>query len=91
MLARKAAAIATDSTVDEDLKGRSPGRAAPHRRSREPMQFFTIAEVAACVDVSTRTVRRWIKSGELIAHYFGGAVRIAESDFRAFLAMHRNG
>jgi excisionase family DNA binding protein len=55
------------------------------------MQFFTIAEVAACVDVSTRTVRRWIKSGELVAHYFGGVVRIAESDFRAFLAMHRDG
>jgi excisionase family DNA binding protein len=55
------------------------------------MQFFTIAEVAECVDVSTRSVRRWIKSGDLVAHHFGAAVRIAESDFRAFLAMHRDG
>ena len=64
---------------------------APRRRQREPMQFFTIAEVAECVDVSTRSVRRWIKSGDLVAHHFGAAVRIAESDFRAFLAMHRDG
>jgi excisionase family DNA binding protein len=63
----------------------------PRRRQREPMQFFTIAEVAECVDVSTRSVRRWIKSGHLIPHRFGGAVRIAESDLRAFLAMHRDG
>jgi excisionase family DNA binding protein len=54
------------------------------------MQFHTIAEVAAFVGVSTRSVRRWIKGGDLVAHHFGGAVRIAQTDFRAFLAMHRD-
>jgi excisionase family DNA binding protein len=80
----------------QPLSGSDPGVAerigrAPRRRQREPMQFFTIAKVAECVDVSTRSVRRWIKSGDLVAHHFGGAVRIAEGDFRAFLAMHRDG
>jgi excisionase family DNA binding protein len=35
-------------------------------------------------------VRRWIKSGELVAHHFGNAVRIAESDLKHFIARHRD-
>jgi excisionase family DNA binding protein len=42
------------------------------------------------VEVSVRTVRRWIKRGDLVAHRFGTAVRIAESDLKAFLAQHRH-
>jgi excisionase family DNA binding protein len=61
-----------------------------HRR-RQRIQFFTIAETAEMLRVATRTVRRRIAAGELIAHRFGGAVRIAESDLRAFLAIHREG
>lgn len=52
-------------------------------------KFFTIAEVAESLNISTRTVRRWIKRGELVSHRFGAAVRIAETDLRAFLAQHR--
>ena len=52
---------------------------------------FTIAEVAERLRVSTRTVRRWIEAGDLVAHRFGGIVRIAETDLRAFLALHRGG
>ena len=37
-----------------------------------------IPEVAERLHVATRTVRRWIKSGDLVAHRFGGVVRIAE-------------
>ena len=55
----------------------------------KPTDFFPIAEVAERLDVSTRTVRRWIESRELVAHRFGGVVRIAESDLRSFLAAHR--
>jgi excisionase family DNA binding protein len=57
----------------------------------EPMKFFTITEVADRLGVATRTVRRWIKAGELVVHRIGGVVRIAESDLRAFLALHRDG
>jgi excisionase family DNA binding protein len=44
--------------------------------------------------VATRTVRRWITAGELVAHRLGSngnTVRIAEPDLRAFLAIHREG
>lgn len=58
--------------------------------SRGPIRFFTIAEVAEAVEVSVRTVRRWIKRGDLVGHHFGTAVRIAESDLNAFLAQHRH-
>jgi excisionase family DNA binding protein len=74
--------------VDEDRK--SPGRVARRRHFREPIRFFTVAEVAERLGVSTRTIRRWIEDLELVAHRFGRAVRIAESDLKAFLAMHRD-
>jgi excisionase family DNA binding protein len=54
------------------------------------MQFFTVAEVAEFVGVSVRTVRRWIKSGELVAHHIGAVVRIAQSDLKAFIGRHRD-
>jgi excisionase family DNA binding protein len=53
-------------------------------------QFFTVKQVAEALAVSTRTVRRWIESGEVVAHHLGGAVRVAETDLKAFLAAHRN-
>src|SRR5262249_6531011 len=56
----------------------------------DAIRFFTIAAVADMTDVSTRTVRRWITHKGLVAHHFGSAVRIAESDLRDFLARHRN-
>jgi excisionase family DNA binding protein len=40
--------------------------------------------------VSTRTVRRWIQEGLLVAHRINGLVRISEADFQAFLATHRD-
>jgi len=59
------------------------------RRQDDQNRFSTIREVAERLEVATRTVRRWIKSGDLVAHRFGCAVRIAESDLNAFLARHR--
>ena len=47
-------------------------------------RFFTIIDVANFLDVSPRTVRRWIKSELLVAHRFNGLVRISEADFQAF-------
>ena len=54
-------------------------------------RFFTISDIAEFFGVSTRSVRRWIKSGDLPAHRFGAAVRIAEADVRAFIIHHRAG
>jgi excisionase family DNA binding protein len=53
-------------------------------------RFYSIAEVAEMVGVATRTVRRWIASGQLVAHRWQRRlVRISEHDLRAFLAAHR--
>ncbi len=53
--------------------------------------FWTVQGIAEQLDVSERTLRRWIASGELVAHKLGRAVRVSDSDLRDFLARHRNG
>jgi excisionase family DNA binding protein len=56
-------------------------------RRTEIEDFWTIPELAHLLQVSARTVRRWIASGKLVAHRFSPSiVRIADSDFHAFLA-----
>jgi excisionase family DNA binding protein len=52
-------------------------------------RFFSIAQVAEMLAVSTRSVRRWIAAGDLLAHKFGRQVRISEIDLRDFVAGHR--
>ena len=58
--------------------------------SNSATKLFTIKEIAECVGVCDRTIRRWIEKGLLVAHDFNGLVRISEADFQAFLAAHRN-
>jgi excisionase family DNA binding protein len=53
------------------------------------LEFLTIEATAVNLDVSTRSVRRWIESGELAAYRIGRLVRIAPSDLTAFLGRHR--
>jgi excisionase family DNA binding protein len=80
----------------KDTRIRSSGceRFENERSSRmktEPLlKFYTVNQVADALGVSPRTVRRRIKSGDLVAHHFGTAVRIAESDLEAFIAVHRD-
>ena len=76
---------------DSGLEAAAFGHVRGRRQRGNQIKFFTIAEVAESLCVATRTVRRWIKAGDLIAHQIGGVVRIAESDLRAFLALHREG
>jgi len=85
-------------TAEEDGRSArsSEARPAPRTRARsaagahEAIKFYTIAEVAECLNVSTRTVRRWIDRRLLVAHRLGGSLRIAEADVRLFLALHRD-
>ena len=56
--------------------------AASHARAR----FLTVAEAADHMRVSTMTVYRFIKSGELAAVRLGKSFRIREDDLDAFLA-----
>ena len=57
--------------------------------SKLVQRFYTIAEVADLLVVSTRTVRRWISDRELLAHKFGRQVRISEINLRAFVERRR--
>lgn len=68
-----------------------PDRAHVRGRRGDEIQFFTIVEIAQRLNVSSRTIRRWIERGELVAYRFGAVLRIAESDLRAFLALRRDG
>jgi excisionase family DNA binding protein len=54
-------------------------------------KYYSIKSVAHALDVSPRTVRRWIANGDLIATRINGVVRISEADFRAFTSLHREG
>jgi excisionase family DNA binding protein len=61
------------------------------QRKRALPKYYSIQTVAEALEVSDRTIRRWIDRGDLVAHRPGGVVRIAEEDLRAFLALHRDG
>jgi excisionase family DNA binding protein len=78
------------AAMTHGLSASGGGPQHPGQAPRDQMRFFTVAAVAAFFAVSTRTVRRWIKGGDLVAHRFGTAVRIAESDLKAFIAHQRD-
>jgi excisionase family DNA binding protein len=56
-----------------------------------PEAFFQIRDVADALDVSTRSVRRWIDARLLKVHRFGRSVRISDSSLKAFLAKRGRG
>src|SRR4051794_36393329 len=49
----------------------------------------TVKSAAAELDVDERTIWRAIARGELTVHRFGRAVRIADDDFRRYVASKR--
>ena len=51
--------------------------------------LMTILQTAEHLQVSTKTIRRWIDAGDLIAHRFGRQWRISNSDLRTFIRAHR--
>ena len=59
-------------------------------RGLPPLEpLLTIRDVADICDVSTKTVRRWIKAGELPAIRLGRQWRIVPRDFERFLNDNR--
>ena len=52
-------------------------------------QFLSVRAFAEQVDVSTKTVGRWIKSGDLHVHRLGRQIRITEEDAISFAAYRR--
>lgn len=55
----------------------------------KPAEMLTKVEVSQRLQVSIKTIERWMASGELPAHRFGKSVRISPADYRAFVDKHR--
>ena len=53
------------------------------------LTLYTILQISKILQVSTKTIRRWIGAGDLIAHRFGHQWRISEPDLQAFIRMRR--
>lgn len=54
-------------------------------------RMLTLEQAADFLALSTRTIRRKIKDGELTAHKFGRLWRISETDLLSFLDDHKKG
>ena len=69
--------------------GRMPDsfRDRPGQTGRARMR--TVKRAAEELDVDERTIWRAIARGELVVHRFGRAVRIADDDFRRYIANKR--
>jgi excisionase family DNA binding protein len=59
------------------------------RRNQPAGNLHSIDELAERWGVSTRTMRRQIKSGALRAHRIGRLVRISDADAEDFLKQNR--
>jgi excisionase family DNA binding protein len=64
-------------------------RGGMERKSTSP-SFFTERTLAAFLAVSDRTIRNWIRRGDLPSYKFGAARRIDPADVKRFLDRHRD-
>jgi excisionase family DNA binding protein len=53
-------------------------------------RLIKVDEVACYCSVSSKTVRRWIHEGKLIAHRLGAQLRISPVDLAQFINERRN-
>lgn len=64
--------------------------AGPTSRQKIDVRFFTVGDIAQQLNVSPRTVHRWIADRQLIVHRIGRSVRVSQADLKAFLAVRRD-
>jgi len=60
------------------------------RKQQGAVAFFTERTLAAYLAVSDRTIRNWIRRGELPSYKLGAARRIDPEDVEDFLSRHRD-
>jgi len=48
--------------------------------------FHSVHDVAEMLQVSTKTIRRWIEAGRLVPHRVGRQIRISQQDLDGFLS-----
>lgn len=61
-----------------------------HGAEDRPAQLFTERTLAVFLAVSDRTVRNWIRRGELPSYKLGAARRIDPADVEHFLARRKD-
>ena len=54
-----------------------------------PQRLLTIKDAAAVLQVSDKTVRRWIDAGDLVAHRIGRQWRVSQGDLETFIKLRR--
>jgi excisionase family DNA binding protein len=59
-------------------------------RKSAPVAFFTERTLASFLAVSDRTIRNWIRRGELPSYKLGASRRIDPADVEDFLVRHRD-
>ena len=65
---------------------------APDKKAQKEIdRLLSIPDIAEADQVSERTVRRWLKSGDLVGHLLGRQWRIAPRDHETFLKSRRMG
>ncbi len=62
-----------------------PARGSTSTSASEAAPLRSVSDVAALLGVHTRTVRRLIMRGELVARRIGRSVRVSERDLQAYL------
>jgi excisionase family DNA binding protein len=58
-------------------------------RPLSTLRFLSLKEAGERLDVSVKSIRRWIAKGDLRVHRFGHQHRISEDDFWVFVASRR--
>ena len=54
------------------------------------MDYLTVEQAAKQMGVTERSVRNWIKKGELIAYKLGTSWKITEEDLQTFIKSKSN-
>jgi len=53
-------------------------------------RLLVLRDVARTLQVSIRTVRRWVELGDLRVHKLGRQLRVSEEDLVAFISKRRS-
>jgi excisionase family DNA binding protein len=77
-----------DRSTPDPARESSAGKGRGLTESGE--RFLSIAEVAKRLDVSEKTVRRKVASGDLPAHRVGKLLRVSEGNLRAYVTRPRS-
>ena len=70
--------------------GDKPWIALTRSPKRQRTDWYTPASLARELDVSERTVRNWVRCGQLTSYKIGGSRRFKPADVEAFLARFRD-